>query len=91
MRGIYNVVCPLSIKHDSIVSEGYSQYLQMNTLRNATLGCEQPSSSDAKQLPNAQDAFWPLPGLTSCAGMTGSVGMPYTCNTDICTVQSECI
>ena len=28
-----------------------------------------------KQLPNAQDVFWPLPGLSSCAGVTGSVGI----------------
>ena len=30
---------------------------------------------DVDQSPNAQDTFWPMPGLFSCAGVTGSVGV----------------
>ena len=30
---------------------------------------------DVEQSPNAQDAFRPIPGLFSCAGVTGSVGV----------------
>ena len=30
---------------------------------------------DVEQSPNAQDAFRPMPGLFSCAGVTGSVGV----------------
>ena len=40
-----------------------------------SLGCEWPLGLDVKQTPNAQDAFWPIPGLISCAGVTGSVGI----------------
>ena len=43
-----------------------------------SLGREQPLSLDVKQSPNVQDAFWPIPGLISCAGVTGSVGI--TCH-----------
>ena len=38
---------------------------------------ERPSGLDVKQLPNTQDAFWPIPGLISCAGETGSVGITH--------------
>ena len=44
-----------------------------------SLGCERPSGLDAKQSPNVQDAFQPIPGLISCAGVTGSVGITRTC------------
>ena len=40
-----------------------------------SLGCKQPSGLDVKQSPNAQDVFRPIPGLISCAGVTGSVGI----------------
>ena len=30
---------------------------------------------DVEQSPNVQDAFWPMPGLFSSAGVTGSVGV----------------
>ena len=43
-----------------------------------SLGCEQPLGLDVNQLPAAQDAFRPIPGLISCAGATGSVGV--TCH-----------
>ena len=33
---------------------------------------------DVKQSPTAQDTFRPIPGLISCAGVTGSVGI--TCH-----------
>ena len=33
------------------------------------------NSLDVKQSPNAQDAFQPTPGLISCTGVTGSVGV----------------
>ena len=39
------------------------------------LGYEQPLGLDVKQSPNVQDTFWPVPGLISCAGVTGSVGI----------------
>ena len=39
------------------------------------LGCEQPLGLDVNQSPIAQDAFRPIPGLISCAGATGSVGV----------------
>jgi len=39
------------------------------------LGREWPSGLDVKQSPNAQDAFRPIPGLISCAGVTESVGI----------------
>ena len=32
-------------------------------------------SVDVNQSPNVQDTFWPMPGLISCAGVTGSVGI----------------
>ena len=34
-----------------------------------------PSGLDVKQSPDAQDTFWPIPGLISRAGVTGSVGI----------------
>ena len=40
-----------------------------------SLGREWPSGLDVKQSPNAQDTFRPIPGLISCAGVTGSVGV----------------
>ena len=43
-----------------------------------SLGCEQPLGLDVNQSPDAQDAFRPIPGLISCAGATGSVGV--TCH-----------
>ena len=49
-----------------------------------SLGCERPSGPDIKQSPNLQDMFWPVPGLISYTGVTGSVGVMYTlctCNT----------
>ena len=49
---------------------GYQSILNHNSL-----GCERPSGLDVKQSPNAQDVFWPIPGLISCAGVTGSVGI----------------
>jgi len=42
------------------------------------LGRKWPSGLDDKQSPNAQDVFQPIPGLISCAGVTGSVGI--TCH-----------
>ena len=39
---------------------------------------ERPSGLDVKQSPNVQDAFRPIPGLISWAGVTGSVGI--TCH-----------
>ena len=46
-----------------------------------SLGREWPSGQDVKQSPNAQDAFRPIPGLISCAGVTGSVGI--TCHAHV--------
>ena len=43
-----------------------------------SLGCEQPLGLDVNQSPVAPDAFRPMPGLISCAGATGSVGV--TCH-----------
>ena len=37
--------------------------------------CEQPSSPDVNQSLITQDVFQPIPGLISCAGVTGSVGV----------------
>ena len=57
------------------------QYMRISANHNS-LGCEQPSGLDVNQSLNAQDT---LPGLISCAGVTGSVGTTYmscTCNTD---------
>ena len=39
-----------------------------------SLGCEQPLCRDVNQSPDAQDVFWPAPGLVSHTGVTGSVG-----------------
>ena len=39
-----------------------------------SLGCEQPHL-DVNQSLIVQDTFWPIPGLISCAGVTGSVGI----------------
>ena len=41
-----------------------------------SLGCEQPSGLhvDVNQSLITQDVFKPIPGLISCAGVTGSVG-----------------
>ena len=49
-------------------------YVLMYMTHNS-LGHEQPSGLDVKQSPNAQDAFQPIPGLISCAGVTVSVGI----------------
>jgi len=40
-----------------------------------SLGYERPSCLDVKQSPSVQDAFRPIPGLISCAEVTGSVGI----------------
>ena len=40
-----------------------------------SLGRELPLGLDVKQSPDAQDAFRPIPGLISRAGVTGSVGI----------------
>ena len=45
--------------------------MRISTNHNS-LGCER---LDVEQSPNAQDAFRPMPGLFSCAGVTGSVGV----------------
>ena len=37
-------------------------------------------------LPNAQDAFGPIPGLISCAGVTESVGITH----HACATQMAC-
>ena len=48
-----------------------------------SLGCEWPSGLrvyayvGVKQSPNVQDTFWLISGLTSCAGVTGSVGIAH--------------
>ena len=47
------------------------------TKNHNSLGCERPSGLDVKQSPNVQDTFQPIPGLISCAGVTGSVGITY--------------
>ena len=49
-------------------------YMRISTNHNS-LGCEQLQGLDVKQSPNAQDAFRPMPGLFSCAGVTGSTGV----------------
>ena len=54
-------------------------YVLMYMTHNS-LGHEQPSGLDVKQSPNAQDAFQPIPGLISCAGVTVSVGITCTYN-----------
>ena len=41
----------------------------------SSLGCERPSGLHVEQSPNVQDVFRPIPGLISCAGVTGSVGI----------------
>ena len=43
-----------------------------------SLGCKQPPGLDVNQSPNVQDMFLLLPGLISCAGVTGGVGV--TCH-----------
>ena len=47
-------------------------YMKISTNHNS-LGCKQPLGLDVKQSPNAQDAFRPMPGIFSYAGVTGSV------------------
>jgi len=42
-----------------------------------SLGHKWSSGLDVKQSPNAQDAFRPIPGLISCAGVTRSVGITH--------------
>ena len=45
-------------------------YMYMRISKNHnSLGCEQPLGLDVNQSPDAQDAFRPIPGLISCAGM----------------------
>ena len=43
-----------------------------------SLRCEWPLGLDVKRSTKAQDAFRPIPGLTSCVGVTGNVGI--TCH-----------
>ena len=43
--------------------------------KSSTTTRERPLGLDAKQSPNAQDAFRPIPGLISCARVTESVGI----------------
>ena len=44
-----------------------------------SLSHERPSGLhvEVKQSPNMQDTFRPTPGLISCAGVTGSVGITH--------------
>ena len=49
-------------------------YMRISTNHNS-LGCESLQGLDVEQSLNAQDAFRPMPGLFSCAGVTGSVGV----------------
>ena len=56
---MYNVVC---------------MYMRIPENHNS-LGCEQPPGLDVNQSLIAQDAFWPILGLISCAGATRSVGV----------------
>ena len=50
--------------------------MYMNKIENHnSLGRERPLGLDVKQSPMVQDAFRPIPGLISCAGVTGSVGI----------------
>ena len=49
-------------------------YMRISRNHNS-LGCEQ---LDVNQSPDAQDVFRPIPGLISCTGATGSVGV--TCH-----------
>ena len=51
-----------------------------------SLGCEQ--GLDVEQSPNAQDAFQPMPGLFSCAGVTGS-GVFYAMHACMCFMYSR--
>ena len=61
---------------------------QVNTIseNHNSLGCEQPPGLDVNQSLNVQDEFWPIPGLISGTGVTGSVALltchVYTYNTD---------
>ena len=54
-----------------------STYQHKHNNNHNALGCERPSGLDVKQSPNAQDVFQPIPGLISCAGVTGSVGIVH--------------
>ena len=44
---------------------------------NNSLGHERPPGLDVKQSPNAQDVFWPTPGLISCTRVTRGVGITW--------------
>ena len=52
--------------------------MYMSKIKNHnSLGHKRPLGLDVQQSPNAQDTFQPIPGLISCAGVTGSVGIMY--------------
>ena len=55
----------------------FRMYVRISKNHNS-LGCEQLLGLDVNQSPDVQDAFRPIPGLISCAGATGSVGV--TCH-----------
>ena len=57
-----------------------------------SLGRKWPLSLGVKQSPTAQDAFRPIAGLISRAGVTGSVGITrYACATQMYTCTCTCI
>ena len=51
-----------------------SPFLMRISTNHNSLGCEL-QDLDVEQSPNVQDAFRPMPGLFSCAGVSGSVGV----------------
>ena len=58
-----------------------------------SLGCEQPPGLDVNQSLIAQDVFLPIPGLISCDGVTGSVGVcaqKCTCARTVTTYHLTC-
>ena len=66
------------------------QYMRISVNHNS-LRCEQPTGLDVNQPPNVQDVFRPIPGLVSCAGVTGTCTCIHSTCTCILIVLQYCI
>ena len=70
----------------------YVNYMYMRISANYNcLGCEQTSGVDINHLPNAQDAFQPIPGLFASAGALGTLSSHYSKDYSTCAPQLNSI
>ena len=74
--GLETTICTCTYTvSDSNAKQGPEHCRHESIGNHNSLGRERPSGLDVKQFPNVQDMFQLIPGLISCAGVTGSVGI----------------